>query len=141
MFVLDSRLQKDTHPVANLPLCELLLMNDSQYPWLILVPRRVNLRELVDLDEHDQLQLTRESNVVAQLLLEQVGADKLNIAALGNIVAQLHVHHIARFAHDPVWPAPVWGALEPVTYTRDALAKRQTLLREGLHRLAPHWRQ
>ena len=141
MFVLDSRLQKDTHPVANLPLCELLLMNDSQYPWLILVPRRVSLRELVDLDEHDQLQLTRESNVVAQLLLEQVGADKLNIAALGNIVAQLHVHHIARFAHDPVWPAPVWGALEPVAYTPNALTKRQALLREGLHRLAPHWRQ
>jgi len=69
MFVLDSRLQKDTHLVANLPLCELLLMNDSQYPWLILVPRRVNLRELVDLDEHDQLQLTRESNVVAQVLV------------------------------------------------------------------------
>lgn len=141
MFVLDSRLQKDTHPVANLPLCELLLMNDSQYPWLILVPRRVNLRELVDLDEHDQLQLTRESNVVAQVLLEQMGADKLNIAALGNRVAQLHVHHIARFAHDPVWPAPVWGVLEPVAYTPNALAERQTLLREGLHRLAPHWHQ
>ncbi|NNC55777.1 MAG: HIT domain-containing protein [Pseudomonadales bacterium] len=139
MFSLDSRLQRDTHAIASLPLSELLLMNDSQYPWLILVPRRGDVRELVELSDEDQLQLQRESNAIAHLLLDKFAAAKLNIAALGNVVPQLHTHHIARYPNDAAWPAPVWGAVEPVSYGDDELQTCKQLIHAGLELFAAHW--
>lgn len=132
MFRIDSQLERDTVRVAALPLCDMLLMNDANYPWLILVPRRASIRELIELNDHDQQQYQLESNMTSQLLQEQFKADKLNIAALGNVVSQLHIHHIARFYHDSAWPKPVWGVLPPLAYTPDELAKALTLILSGL---------
>ena len=123
MFTLDPQLQKDTIAIASLPLCELLLMNDANYPWLILVPRREGARELLELSAEDQLQFLVESNAISRLLQTQFSAEKLNIAALGNVVAQLHIHHVARFAGDAVWPKPIWGAMPAVAYQQEALAE------------------
>lgn len=123
MFTLDPQLQKDTIAIASLPLCELLLMNDANYPWLILVPRREGARELLELSAEDQLQFLAESNAISRLLQTQFSAEKLNIAALGNVVAQLHIHHVARFASDAVWPKPIWGAMPAVAYQQEALAE------------------
>lgn len=132
MFSLDPQLERDTVRLAALPLCDLLLMNDANYPWLILVPRRASIRELIELNGHDQQQYQLESNMISQLLRGQFKADKLNIAALGNIVSQLHIHHIARFHHDSAWPKPVWGVLPPLPYASTELAKVLTLILSGL---------
>lgn len=115
-FTLNARLASDTFPVVSLPLCELLLMNDASYPWLILVPRRQGATEVIDLTQADQSQLWVESVAVSHMLRDDFGAEKLNIAALGNVVAQLHVHHIARFHADQAWPKPVWGAFDAKPY-------------------------
>ncbi|EMR12738.1 diadenosine tetraphosphate (Ap4A) hydrolase [Methylophaga lonarensis MPL] len=109
MFELHPRLTADTFHIADLPLCRLLLMNDSRYPWLILVPRQASLTEVYQLDQDRQHQLWDESALVGERLMQFTNADKLNIAALGNQVPQLHVHHVARFQHDSSWPAPIWG--------------------------------
>lgn len=132
MFTLDPQLQKDTIAIASLPLCELLLMNDANYPWLILVPRREDVRELIELSAEDQLQFMHESNAVARLLQTQFSAEKLNIAALGNVVAQLHIHHIARFKQDAVWPKPIWGAIPAVVYEEEKLAEVIELIYSSL---------
>lgn len=108
-FELDQRLQQDTLFVADLPLCRLLLMNDRRYPWLILVPRRKGVLEVIDLCAKDQAQMCRESLQVCRLLKQLFPEGKLNLGALGNVVAQLHLHHVMRFAQDPAWPGPVWG--------------------------------
>jgi diadenosine tetraphosphate (Ap4A) HIT family hydrolase len=123
MFALDPQLQKDAIAIASLPLCELLLMNDANYPWLILVPRREGLCEFIDMSADEQMQLLQESNAVAKLLQTQFSAEKLNIAALGNVVSQLHIHHVARFSSDAVWPQPIWGAVPAVAYQQDKLAE------------------
>lgn len=132
MFKLDSQLERDTIALASLPLCELLLMNEANYPWIILVPRREGLRELVELADTDQQQYLRESNAVAKLLQSQFAAYKLNIAALGNMVEQLHIHHIARFKEDVAWPKPVWGAVPAVVYSEDKLGEVIELIYTGL---------
>jgi diadenosine tetraphosphate (Ap4A) HIT family hydrolase len=119
---LDPRLAADTLSVGRLPLCQVRLMNDAHYPWLILVPERAAARELFDLDDADREQLMREVTGVAGVLCRLCGADKMNVAALGNVVAQLHVHVIARFVSDPAWPAPVWGKLPAAPYGDDAAA-------------------
>ncbi|SFO96614.1 HIT family protein [Pseudomonas borbori] len=116
MFVLDSRLQQDTLPVGDFPLCRLLLMNDANYPWFILVPRREEVSELFQLDGLDQQALWQEATMLAETLKDAFGADKMNIATLGNVVSQLHVHVIARRRDDPAWPAPVWGRLPAQPY-------------------------
>lgn len=116
-FVLDPRLRADTHPVIDLPLSHVLLMDDSRFGWLILVPRRPDLVEIADLDAPAQAQLWSEVNQVAAALARVSPCDKLNIAALGNIVRQLHVHVVARRVDDAAWPAPVWGHGQPVRYT------------------------
>ncbi len=108
-FVLDPRLAADTLPVASLPLCDVLLMNDARYPWLILVPRRAGLVEITDLTESDQQALWQEVNRTALALRSVARCEKLNIAALGIIVRQLHVHVVARNYGDAAWPGPVWG--------------------------------
>ena len=116
-FSLHPRLQEDSLHILDLPLCKLLLMNDQHYPWFILVPMKKDLSEIFQLSEADQHQLLKESAWVSEYLLQHFRADKLNIAALGNMVPQLHVHHIARFKTDPAWPAPVWGKFEAKPYS------------------------
>ena len=121
-FVLDERLRADTVAVGDWPLSRVLLMNDSQYPWLILVPRRAGVSEIYQLDGADQQQLMLESCALSAAMAEHFQADKMNVANLGNIVAQLHLHHIARRKNDPAWPGPVWGKLPPQPYDAAALA-------------------
>lgn len=131
-FVLDPRLGGDTHFVCDLELSCVLLMDDARFPWLILVPRRANLRELTDLDIAAQQRLLSEINRCARAVQALFTPDKLNIAALGNMVAQLHVHIIARRADDAAWPHPVWGFGERVAYASDVLDERLDALRRAL---------
>jgi len=115
-FKLDDRLAGDSVPATDLPLSTVRLMNERSWPWLILVPRRPGLIEIVDLEPADRVTLIEEIARAAEALRQLYRPDKLNVAALGNVVPQLHVHIIARFRSDPAWPRPVWGvkpALEP----------------------------
>jgi diadenosine tetraphosphate (Ap4A) HIT family hydrolase len=132
MAELPPQLKKDCLLIGRFALCRLLLMRDANYPWFILVPDREGVREIFELAEADQLQLLRESSRLSAVLAERFRADKLNIAALGNVVPQLHVHHIVRYRHDPAWPAPVWGRLPPSAYTAERLAAVLDTLRGGL---------
>jgi len=108
-FVLDPRLAADTLLVGDLPLSRLLLMDDSRYPWLILAPRREDLRDIVDLDAAARAALIEEIAAVSRFVGALPGVAKLNVGALGNIVSQLHVHVIGRAESDPAWPGPAWG--------------------------------
>lgn len=119
MFTLDPRLDNDTIFIASFTLCDALLMNDARYPWVILVPRITGVTEIYQLSAQQQQQLMLESNNVAQKLAELVSADKMNVAALGNVVSQLHIHHVARYQQDEAWPAPVWGKGTAVPYSED----------------------
>ncbi len=121
-FSLDARLSRDTDFVGDLPLCRVLLMNNSRWPWLVLVPSRDNLVELTDLEAADRARLIEEVAQTAEWLKGYTQAEKINIGALGNIVRQLHVHVVARSAGDPGWPLPVWGFGAAVSYN-DAEAK------------------
>ncbi|NBB11123.1 HIT domain-containing protein [Pseudomonas sp. SLFW] len=119
MFVLDQRLLQDTLPVGDFPLCRLLLSNDAQYPWFILVPRRADISEVFQLSDDEQLQLWKETTALSRMLQQLFHADKMNIAALGNVVSQLHMHVIVRRKSDVAWPAPVWGKHPGVPYTHE----------------------
>ncbi|MDH5517619.1 MAG: HIT domain-containing protein [Gammaproteobacteria bacterium] len=123
MFKLHAQLEKDCIVLGQFELCSLLLMNDSSYPWFILVPERADKTEIYQLEDEDQLLLLKESNYLAQILSHYFHADKINIAALGNVVPQLHIHHIARYKEDRSWPAPVWGQHKAVAYSEDELDK------------------
>ena len=116
MFELHPQLQHDCLEIGHFRLCRLLLMNESRYPWFILVPERVDVTEIYQLSEADQALLLSESSTLAQGLAEAFAGDKLNIASLGNLVPQLHVHHVVRYRNDPAWPAPVWGKFAPLAY-------------------------
>ncbi|CAA7627528.1 HIT domain-containing protein [Magnetospirillum sp. SS-4] len=116
MFALHPRLLADTVPVADWPLCRVVLMNESAYPWLILVPRRAGVSEIADLDAADRAVLAEEIAAASSGLRAMLSPDRINVAALGNVVEQLHVHVIARFAADAAWPRPVWGLAPPVPY-------------------------
>jgi diadenosine tetraphosphate (Ap4A) HIT family hydrolase len=133
MFVLHERLAADTLLLGNFPLCSLLLMNDCQYPWFILVPRRAEVSELFQLDSADQLALWKETTALAELLKDIFAADKMNIASLGNMVPQLHMHVIARRKVDAAWPAAVWGRHPALPYSATEVAA----LRERLHLVMP----
>ena len=124
-FELHPQLAKDSVWLADWPLCQLRLINDSQYPWFILVPRRPDIKEVIDLTEPEQAQLWLESAQLSHLLKVLYQPDKLNLAALGNMVPQLHVHHIARFNTDVAWPSPVWGKVPAVPYNDMQLAAIQ----------------
>jgi diadenosine tetraphosphate (Ap4A) HIT family hydrolase len=132
MFELHPKLAQDTHRVGQYALSEVLLMNDSRYPWLILVPRREAMREIHQLSESDQQQLLQESSFTASRMLELFSADKMNVAALGNQVEQLHLHHIARFKKDACWPDPVWGRGTAEPYSEVAAAAMLSQLRRVL---------
>jgi len=123
MYSLDKQLQQDTVLLGQFPLCDVLLMNDSQYPWVILVPRRASIRESYHLSQDEQHQLSDESAYVSQRLADFFEAVSMNVAALGNVVSQLHVHHVVRFSDDPTWPKPVWGALPAKPYSKSELTK------------------
>ena len=124
-FALDKKLASDTFAVADIGLCSVRLMNDKRFPWLILVPKRANVREIHELSPLDQTMLTFEITQMSKLFQRVTRAEKMNIASLGNQVAQLHVHIIARFEKDAAWPSPVWGAGKALTYEPD---EAQTLI-------------
>lgn len=117
MFELDSRLVSDTVLVGDFPLCRLLMHRDANYPWFILVPRLEAVTEIYHLSEEDRQQLMRESCQLAEALVDVFSPDKINIATLGNMVPQLHMHHVARYKTDGAWPNPIWGAQAPATYS------------------------
>jgi diadenosine tetraphosphate (Ap4A) HIT family hydrolase len=135
-FSLDARLAADCHVVGELELSRVLLMNDLRFPWLILVPRIAGLRELVELARDQQHALLDEINRVAHVLHAITRPDKMNIATLGNVVSQFHVHVIARHIADAAWPKPVWGVGERVPYTDQESTRVLALLRAGL--AVPH---
>src|SRR6478672_6095239 len=129
---LHPQLAQDTVPLGDLPLARVLLAKDANYPWLILVPRLPGLVELIDLEENAQVQLVGEIAAAARALKTLTACDKLNIAALGNQVPQLHVHVIARRRTDAAWPKPVWGVKPPLTYAEDQQAALLNSLRQQL---------
>jgi diadenosine tetraphosphate (Ap4A) HIT family hydrolase len=129
VFALDPRLQQDTLLIGDFPLCRLLLSNDSNYPWFILVPRRDDISEIFQLGVADQQLLWQETTALAQLLNDSFGADKMNVAALGNVVSQLHMHVIVRKREDAAWPAPVWGKHPAKPYSAEQIASIRERLR------------
>jgi diadenosine tetraphosphate (Ap4A) HIT family hydrolase len=136
-FLLDPRLAADTCAVVSLPLCEVRLMNDARFPWLVLVPRRPALVEIADLDAAAQATLWREVNRATGALRAIAPCDKLNLGALGNIVRQLHVHLVARSVGDAAWPGPVWGHGRPQPYADADLPARLGALRQALAATPP----
>ena len=136
---IHSVLQQDCLVIGRFRLCYLLLNRDANYPWFILVPDREEITEIHQLVEVDQQQLMRESVQLATALEAAFAPDKLNIAALGNVVPQLHVHHIVRYRNDPAWPDPVWGRLPPQAYTREDLQSVQVAARQALANTDTEW--
>ena len=122
-FSLNSRLKADTIKIAAFELSELLLMNDKNYPWFVLVPRRSNISEIFQLNDQDQKQLYKEISYLSEILQNFYQADKVNIGALGNMVTQLHIHVIMRFKNDIAWPKPVWGFVEAIKYSDEEITQ------------------
>ncbi|MBM3566378.1 MAG: HIT domain-containing protein [Alphaproteobacteria bacterium] len=136
MFALHEKLAADTHEVLRWPLCRVLLMNDRTYPWLILVPARPGLKNLHDLAAADHGQVMAEIGRASRALQYLCRPDKINVAALGNVVEQLHIHVIARFASDPAWPRPVWGSTPIEPYGAAELRETLARLKETFGRIA-----
>ncbi|AQT59106.1 HIT domain-containing protein [Cellvibrio sp. PSBB023] len=132
MFELHPRLAQDSVVIGEFELSLLLLSRDANYPWCILVPKREDVYEIHHLSEEEQLQLIRESCRLSEVMTSVFDADKMNVAALGNVVRQLHVHHIARFTDDPAWPQPTWGKLPAKDYTEADFAERIKRLQNAL---------
>lgn len=137
MFALHPQLAADCLLLGRFPLCLLLLLKDANYPWFVLVPERADIREIHHLTDDDQRQLLRESVTLARAMEAAFQPDKLNVAALGNLVPQLHVHHVARYHADPAWPAPVWGRVPARAYAPDELARTAAHLLDALPADAP----
>ena len=131
-WALDQKLADDSVFVVDWPLSQLRLINDSRFPWLVLVPRVSNIEEIFQLSDEYQQQLLQESSQLAKVLSTSFKADKLNVAALGNVVRQLHVHHIVRYVDDCCYPSPVWGIGEAVPYQEYELRQRVDELRSAL---------
>lgn len=127
-FVLHPRLAADTHAMGDLPLCRVLLMNDARFPWLILVPRRAGLHEMTDLPSEDAPAMMGEIRLVSKALRDTLSPDRINVAAIGNMVDQLHVHVIARTLSDPAWPGTVWGYGGAKPYDEPTLLRRRNEL-------------
>jgi diadenosine tetraphosphate (Ap4A) HIT family hydrolase len=123
-FQLHPRLAESTHYLGDFPLCALLLSKDANYPWYILVPKQQNITEAFQLSALNQQQLQYESLQLSQRLSKSYLADKINIAALGNMVPQLHLHHIVRYTADAAWPNPIWGYSEALQYTKKQMQER-----------------
>jgi diadenosine tetraphosphate (Ap4A) HIT family hydrolase len=131
-WTLHPQLEGDTSPVGDLPLSRLLLANDANYPWLLLVPRCAGVSEIIDLADAEQVALAAEIARVCRALKAVAPCDKLNVAALGNVVPQLHVHVIARRRDDPAWPRPAWGAAPARDYDPAARERLVAALRREL---------
>lgn len=121
-FALDPRLAAETLPVGDLPVSSVLLLDDARFPWLVLVPRRPALREITDLSVADYGAVMDELRLAVRVMAKLMGPDKVNIGALGNVVAQLHLHVVARFHSDAAWPGPVWGSGPRQPYPAHAAA-------------------
>jgi len=126
---IDARLLNDCEVLGRFKLCYVLLMRDANYPWCVLVPDHNNISEIYQLSKDEQNQLQLESNTLLKFLQVKFNADKMNVAALGNVVSQLHVHHIARFKNDIAWPKPVWGTFPAKEYDELVLQKLVSELR------------
>jgi diadenosine tetraphosphate (Ap4A) HIT family hydrolase len=130
-FQLDERLQADCFEVVELENCQVLLLDNRQIPWLILVPKVIGATELTDLPIEQQQAILTEINQASSIISKLFNPEKLNIAAIGNVVSQLHIHVIGRYHSDPVWPSPVWGNLNDDPYHEQELQKRMTLLKQA----------
>ena len=131
-FILHPQLEKDSEFVIELTLCEVRLINDANYPWLILVPQVANISEVIDLSDAQQQQLWQESAMVNRVLKYLFTPDKLNFAALGNMVPQLHLHHIVRYQNDISWPKPIWGQVPSEAYSDEQLGKQIDLIKSEI---------
>lgn len=135
-FTLHPDLKRDGIEIADLPLCKLLLCNDSNYPWFIMVPKIAGVKDLYELSWNDQQQFLNESSALSEILMQCFNGEKMNVAALGNMTPQLHIHHVVRYVNDPCWPKPIWGQLPLIPYTREQLdnlkAKLLPMLNEVL---------
>ena len=131
-FQLHPRLQQDCFSVGQFALSRVLMMNDSQYPWFILVPQRKGIKEIYELSPADRQQLMDESCLLAKTMVELYRPDKLNIAAIGNLVPQLHLHHVARYQTDIAWPGPIWGKFPVSAYAGQTAELQIARLRESL---------
>jgi diadenosine tetraphosphate (Ap4A) HIT family hydrolase len=131
-FDLNPRLEGDSYPVADLGLCAVRLMKDANYPWVLMVPRKSDLIEIIDLDAQERARLMEEIAAVCEALKQVTDCEKLNVGALGNQVPQLHVHVIARFRDDPAWPGPVWGAVPAEPYDHDKADQLIAALKSAL---------
>jgi diadenosine tetraphosphate (Ap4A) HIT family hydrolase len=129
---LDAQIERDSAPVGDLTLSSVRTMNDATYPWLVLVPRRAGVTEIIDLAETDRAQLMTEISAAATALKDITRCDKLNIGAIGNLVPQLHIHIVARRRGDPAWPKPVWGMAPPIAYAPQTLDAFVEAVREVL---------
>ncbi|RBW49796.1 HIT domain-containing protein [Marinobacter sp. F3R11] len=134
-FCLHERLAADTISLGRSRLCEIRLMNDKTWPWVLLVPALAGIREIYELNPEQQSQLVQESSALGRGMMEVFSGDKMNVAALGNMVPQLHLHHIVRFEGDPAWPGPVWGKQPPVPYDEAGLAEVKRSLAPVLSQL------
>ncbi|WDE06590.1 HIT domain-containing protein [Thalassomonas viridans] len=136
-FTLDPQLANDSIELMDFPLCKLLLANDSNYPWFILVPKVAGITEVFQLEWQDQQQLLNESSLLSEFLLQEFGGDKMNVAALGNVVEQLHLHHVVRFNTDISWPKPIWGQHLAAPYSSEDLAGLKARLVPKLASILP----
>jgi len=137
-FQLHPQLKQDCLEIGQFKLSRLLLMNDSQYPWCILVPERKGISEIYQLQEQDRQLLQQESCFLSEKLAEIYHADKMNIAAIGNKVPQLHIHHIVRYRTDKAWPAPVWDKFDASPYSEKQIKENLSLLRRALQTCLLH---
>jgi diadenosine tetraphosphate (Ap4A) HIT family hydrolase len=126
---IHPQLAADCKVLGRFPLCHLLLMNDSNYPWFILVPDRANIREIYQLETAERGQLVDESCLLSEFLMHAFNGDKLNVAALGNLLPQLHLHHVVRYESDPARPTPIWGKHPALPYAEDTLDEIKSKLR------------
>lgn len=133
LFQLHPNLKQDCIAIGRFDLCRLLMMNDSQFPWFILVPEKAGIKEIYQLSKPDRRTLTEESSYLAENMAKLYSADKMNIAAIGNLVPQLHIHHVVRYQTDKAWPAPIWGKFAVVPYTRQQIADNIDRVKEQLH--------
>jgi diadenosine tetraphosphate (Ap4A) HIT family hydrolase len=132
MFELNTTLAADTVLIGHFPLSLVLLYKDANYPWCILVPQRSNIKEIYQLDGEDRIQMMKESCTLSETMVSMFAPKKMNVAALGNMVSQLHLHHIARFEDDGAWPSPVWGAQPAKAYEEEKLQDTVSKLRSAL---------
>ena len=137
-FQLHHRLEADTISLGRTALCDIRLMNDRTWPWVLLVPRRRDIREIYQLPVADQQQLLAESSLLGKGMMDVFSGDKLNVAALGNKVPQLHLHHVVRREGDVGWPGPVWGIQPPEPYTDEELSACRARLKPVLDALMSH---